>query len=72
MPNRSNADLNNKWFWAATVIAAVASFAVVIELKGGASKTANPPSANVIEATLTNVVNQLNRTCPRKLTESPR
>jgi hypothetical protein len=67
MPNRSNADLNNKWFWAATVIAAVASFAVVSELKGGASKTANPPSANVIEATLTNVVNQLKPNLPKKI-----
>lgn len=69
MPKRSSAELNNKWFWAAAVIAALASFTVVSELKGSAFRTANPPSASVIDATLSKVVNQLKPNLPKKIDE---
>jgi hypothetical protein len=69
MPKGSSAGLNNKWFWAAAVIAALASFTVVSELKGSAFRTANPPSAGVIDATLTQVVNQLKPNLPKKIDE---
>ena len=67
MPKGSSAALNNKWFWAAAAIAGLASFAVVSVLKGGASKTADPPSASVIDATLTKVVDQLKPNLPKKI-----
>lgn len=67
MPNRSSAELNNKWFWAAAVIAAVAAFTVVSGFKGGAFKTADPPSASIIDATLTQVVSQLKPNLPKKI-----
>jgi hypothetical protein len=69
MPKGSSAELNNKWFWAAAVVAALASFTVVSELKGSAFRTANPRSASVIDATVTKVVNQLKPNLPKKIDE---
>lgn len=67
MPNRLGAGVNNKWFWIAAVIAALASFTAVSKLKGGAFKMADPSSTGAIDATLTKVVDQLKPNLPKKI-----
>jgi hypothetical protein len=66
MPDQSS-QLNNKWFWAAAVIAGVASFTVVSQLTGRAVNASNAPSTSVIDETLTKSVNQLKPTLPKKI-----
>jgi len=55
-------------FWAASVIAALTSFTIVNQVTRYVFKT-NPPTASVIDDTLTKVVDQLKPALPKKVDE---
>src|SRR5690242_3791826 len=67
MSYQDNSKLKSKWFWAAAVMAGLVSSTVVSQLMSRGALATNPPSATVIDETLTKVVNQLKPSLPTRV-----